>query len=292
MKTKITLPFFHIDQLIYPFIRGAFVCKKGTYLDGFFLVDSGSSVNIFNKEALHLLSEESFCEETFKVDAFNNEGEECQVTNVSIKVGDIECIELFNVSQNLDFSSYFGKNRIIGILGVGFMLRNGLVLDYSQQCVRSSEISKFIHDGKSFACPMNGGINAYGIPLVCMVGNSDDFLCVVDSGCNISTITQYAMENGARSFEHIDGKYFLQSISGESLTDLAKVDFSLFSVKEEGNNYVPDTDVFQVVTNLEYICRHDDEDIPPIYGLISSSFMLRNKWILDFKVGFIYENAS
>ena len=37
-----------------------------------------------------MLSEESFCEETFKVDAFNNEGEECQVTNVSIKVGDIE----------------------------------------------------------------------------------------------------------------------------------------------------------------------------------------------------------
>ena len=113
MKTKIHLPLFYIDHLIYPFVEGAFICKNGTMLDGFFMVDSGSTDNIFNKEALHLLPNDSFSEDSRQVCAISNKGEMCKVADVTIKVGDIEVVEQFNISQNLDFRMFLGKNRII-----------------------------------------------------------------------------------------------------------------------------------------------------------------------------------
>ena len=295
MKTKIHLPFFHVDHLVYPFIKGAFVCKNGTYLDGYFLVDSGSTDNIFNNENVHLLPDQAITQEYRQVNAINNIGEKCKVAYIGIKVGDIEDVVQFNISQNLDFSKFFGKNRIIGVLGAGFMRKNGLVLDYSQRCVRSSEMEQFTDDGKLFVCSMGVGFYAYGIPLVCLTNGDEFFFCVADSGCNTNTLTRYAMENGAKCYEHIDGQNALYTISGKSITDLAKVDFSLLSVwedEEKKNSLVPGTDIFQIISGQEHLCWCDNVDIPPISGFISSSFMLRNKWVLDFSVGFIYVNAA
>ena len=295
MKTKIHLPLFHIDHLIYPFVEGAFICKNGTYLDGFFMVDSGSTDNIFNNEAVHLLPDEAISQECRQVNAINNIGESCKVADVKIKVGDIEDVEQFNISQNLNFSKFFGKNRIIGVLGAGFMRKNGLALDYSQRCVRSSEMEQFTDEGKRFVCPMSVGYYAYGIPLVCLTNGEEEFFCVADSGCNTNTLTRHAMVNGGQRYELIDGQQSLYTISGETISDLAKVDFSLMSVgydEEKGSFLVPDTDVFMIVSGQEHLCWCEDKDIPPISGLISSRFMLRNKWILDFNVGYIYVNAA
>lgn len=295
MMTKTNIPLFHIDHLIYPFIKGAFVCKTGSYLEGFFLVDSGSNDNIFNKEAVHLLPDDALSQDRRQVNSINNTGENCQVANIGIKVGDITDALPFNISQNLDFCKFFGANRIIGVLGAGFMCKHGLVLDYSQRCVRSSELEQFTDEGKSFVCPMSAGFYAYGIPIVCMTNGEKEFLCIADSGCNTNTLTLHAMENGARGYEHIEGHNSLHTISGESITALAKVDFSLLSVwadEERGTGLVPDTDVFQIVSGQEHLCWCDNEKIPPISGLISSSFMLHNRWILDFNVGYIYVNSA
>ena len=292
MRTNINLPLYHIDHFIFPFIEGSFICKNGKYLDGFFLVDSGSSDNVFNKEAMHLLSEDSIKSDKRHLYAINNEGEECEQANVKIKIGNIECIEPFSISHNLDFKGMFGDNNIIGVLGARFMHLYGLVLDYAQRCVRSSELNDFSGAGKAFVCPMLAGFKTYGIPLVCLTNGEDDVLCVADSGSNINTLTKYAMEKAACSYKHIAGQKSMHTISGESITDLAKVDFSLLSVKGKDNDtichLVSDSDVFQIITEHEHICWSNDEEIPPISGLISSEFMLRNKWVLDFNVGFIY----
>ena len=142
---------------------------------------------------------------------------------------------------------------------------------------------------------MSVGYYAYGIPLVCLTNGEEEFFCVADSGCNTNTLTRHAMENGTKNYEHIDGQNALYTISGESITDLAKVDFSLMSVWEDEQKeagLIPDTDIFQIISGQKHLCWCDNEEIPPISGLISSGFMLRNKWILDFNVGYIYVNAA
>lgn len=294
MRTNINLPLYHVEHFIFPFIDGAFVCKNGKFLDGFFLVDSGSSDNVFNQEAVHLLADESISGDKRLVCAVNNEGEECVLADVKIKVGDLECTERFSISHNLDFKSMFGDNCIIGVLGAGFMRKHGLVLDYAKQSVRTSDLITFSETGKAFVCPMDGGFFAYGIPLVCLTNGEDDFLCVPDSGCNTSTLTQYAMEKVALSYNRIDGQQSMHTISGEAITNLAKVDFTLLSVygDETKCSLVSDTDIFQIITGKKHICWCENEKIPPISGLISSEFMLRNKWILDFNVGFIYVESA
>ena len=277
MRTNINLPLYHVDRLIYPFIEGAFICKSGKYLNGFFLIDSGSSDSVFNHEAMHLLEEGSIRGDKCHLYAINNKGEECVLADVKIKIGDVECDELFSISHNLDFKGMFGENRIIGVLGARFMHKYGLVLDYAQQRVRSSELNSFSDAGKTFVCPMLAGFRTYGIPLVCLTNGEDDVLCVADSGSNINTLTKYAMEKVANSYKHIAGQKKMHTISGESITDLAKVDFSLLSVKgkedETRCHYVSDSDVFQIITEHEHICWSDNEEIPPISGLISSEFM-------------------
>ena len=294
MRTKIYLPLIHVDHLIFPFIEGSFVCKNGKYLDGFFLVDSGSSDNVFNQEAMHLLADSSIVGEKRQVCAVNNEGEECELVDIKIKIESIESIERFSISHNLDFKSMFGENRIIGVLGSGFMRKYGLVLDYAKKCVRSSELKNFSEEGKVFVCPMDAGFYAYGIPLVCLTNGEEDFLCVPDSGCNTSTLTQYAMEKAAHAYERLDGQQSMHTISGEAITNLAKVNFSLMSITDDEAKctLVPDTDIFQIVTGQEHICWCANKEIPPISGLISSEFMLRNKWILDYNVGYIYVDAA
>lgn len=294
MKTNINLPLYHVEHSIYPFIEGAFLCKSGKYLNGFFLVDSGSSDNILNQDVVRLLTGDSISGDKRLVCAVNNEGEECELADVKIKIGDIECTERFGISHNLDFKSMFGENSIIGVLGAGFMRQHGLVLDYAQQCVRSSELTSFSEEGKIFVCPMNAGFHAYGIPLVCLTKGEDDFFCVADSGCSNSALTQYAMEKVAISYERINGQQTMFTISGEETTNIAKVNFSLLSINDDEikSNLLPNTDVFLITTGQKHICWCDNKNIPPISGLISSEFMLRNKWILDFNVGYIYAEVA
>ena len=60
MEQSTTLSLFHVDEIMFPFIEGSFVCKTGKVLEGFFLIDTGSTENMFNYEAIHTLADENF----------------------------------------------------------------------------------------------------------------------------------------------------------------------------------------------------------------------------------------
>ena len=55
-------------------------------------------------------------------------------------------------------------------------------------------------------------------------------------------------------------------------------------------------DIVQARSDYEYLLDGlidpEGNEVPPICGLLSSVFMRRNKWVLDFGVGVIYKAAA
>ena len=174
------------------------------------------------------------------------------------------------------------------------MRKHHLVLDFAEKCIRPSLQAPLCLDDKSFIFPMGYGLKTYGIPVVGIVKDNEELLCIPDSGCNISLLTRDAMERGAISSSCEEGTSLVEGIFGSVEATLAKVTFSLLSIgKKEGETVLKtDTDTFQILDGRKHIATHHDENIPPISGLFSTDYMLQKKWILDFGTGVIYSTKS
>lgn len=294
MEANINLSLVNNKKLDLPFVKGSFRGKNGKYLTGYFLVDSGSCQNIFNGAAQHLLSEDCLTDSTHTVTAVDNKGEKCIIAHVDIALDAMECNERFCVSNNLDFTGLFGINRIIGILGAAFLLKHGLTLNLQEGCLCTSRDFDNEKRPFSFLCPMGYGLQTYGVPVVGIIKDDSEYLCVADSGCNTTTIAQYSVEEGMNVINRCEEKQEVICISGSCISDIAEVRFNLLSMGEKDGEttLVEAEDRINILPDRKYIIADDNESVPPLSGLLSASFMMSQSWILDFKHHVIYAYAA
>ena len=286
-------PLYHIDEIHMPFIQGSFRCKTGEMVSGLFLLDSGSTDNILNLAVLELLADDAVSADKKNVSALGNMGENCTLIQLEMNVCDLNCETTFCLAQRIDFESCFGKNRIIGILGVSFLLAHQLVLDFNCKCVYQDEERLFRLDDKSFFFPMGLGLNHYNLPVVGIVKDEREYIFIPDSGCNISMITQSALEKGTENIRYQKEYCDVTGIFGNVTTKLAQADFDMLSIgKQEGQTELQtNTEHFQVLQDKEYLFEIDKPGVPSISGLLSTDYMLRHHWILDFHKEIIYSLA-
>lgn len=294
MEAKINLAFFHIQELNFPFVEGAFRCKNGKYLDGYFLIDSGSSQNVLNGRVQRLLNEDCIIKSSHKITSVDNEGEVCPMANIDIALDECKCNETFCISNGLNYNDLFGRNRIIGILGSNFLLKHDLSLNFQDKCLCTSAIDEHDDAPLSFIFPMDYGLKTYGVPVVGFVKDDNEYLCIADSGCNESTIAQYSVEDGMTMISKSEEKNYVTSINGTSQTSIAKVKFNLLSLgKKKGETTLIEAeDYINILPDRRYIATNDNENIPSLSGLLSTRFMLSQKWILDYKLRIIYAYAA
>ena len=294
MEQSTTLSLFHVDEIMFPFIEGAFVCKTGKVLEGFFLIDTGSTENMFNYEAIHTLADENFVEESKTISAIQNQGEECRMANISIKVGNIESNEVFCISKQISFEQAFGKNQIIGVLGVDFLRKNHLVLDLEKKCLSTSSEEDFSLENKSFVFPMGFGFHHYGIPVIGIIKDKQEFVCVVDSGSNYNTLSQYALDHGTEKAALQEGGTTIHGLFGSIDASLVNAEFSLLSIGDKEGETVlkKDAATFQILQGQQYLAKSGVENVPPLHGLIGTKYMLQKKWVLDFGKEVIYSQCA
>ena len=293
MEKNNILPLYHVDEINFPFIEGSFIGKSGKVIEGFFLIDTGSTHNIFNFRAQHTLDESSYLSGKQNVTAVDNKGEECPLINLNIQVGNIECEEHFCVSQNVDFRQYFGKNRIIGVLGVNFLMKYGLVLDFEQKCLRTSDMQPVCLEDKSFIFGMNYGLNSYGIPIVGLINKDKVYLCIVDSGSNMNVLTQLALENATQNIQSTDEEGSLGGLFGEIDSSISQAEFCLVSsVSSKEMNILKDKSFFQVLAGRQYIASMEDNKTQVIDGLLGTEYLLQRKWVLDFGLHIMYSRSD
>lgn len=291
----ISVPFFHLVEVGFPFVEASFVCKTGKVLHGLFLIDSGAGENVFNHEAMRTIDESWIEEDTHLLCGMDNKGEACKGLKLKINVGGLCSEEHFRISHNIDWTACFGKNTIIGLLGAGYLAKHGLTFDFDTNSLHSSAPTEFDYSRYSFACPMDFGFQLYGVPIVCFEKEGREYFCVADSGADMNVLTQNAMEQGADEFFHkTDDNSTVVGIGIHAETSYAKIKMKLISIgKKEGEVVnITDEDDFRILEGRECFASCEDESAPVLSGLFSTLFMKKRKWILDFKLGVIYAKAS
>ena len=292
MGTKIDCPLLDFGIVEYPMVMASFVSKSGRTVGGAFMVDTASRHNVMNEAILGILQDNCLrYDGKMTLTSFSGEGIQGKEVHLDFCVGDCLFSERFYAAQGLSFDSVFGEHVVLGILGIEFLVKYGLALDFEKRSLHSSSMieEKMELSEYSFVFPQEYGFSKYGLPVVGMVKNGKEYICLVDSGSNLNITTKYVLGNGDITNRHTGLKSSLTSVAGTKMTDLMNVDFDLLSIGNKiGEIKIKkySTD-FQVIDNSKFILE-GESNIPPISAIIGAGFLLEQKWVVDFASGLVY----
>lgn len=291
MGTKIDCPLLDFGIVEYPMVMASFVSKSGRTVGGAFMVDTASRHNVMNEAILGILQYNCLrYDGIMTLTSFSGEGIQGKEVHLDFCVGGCQFSERFYAAQGLSFDSVFGEHVVLGILGIEFLVKYELALDFENRSLHSSSIieEKMELSEYSFVFPQEYGFSKYGLPVVGMVKNGKEYVCLVDSGSNLNTTTKYVLGNGDITNRHTGLKSSLTSVAGTKMTDLMNVDFDLLSI----GNKIGEIKVkkysaeFQVMDNSKYILE-GSSNIPPVSAIIGAGFLLEHKWVVDFAYGVV-----
>lgn len=292
MNVIFECPLVDFDIVDYPMIMATFVSKSGKMVGGAFMIDTASRHNIINETIMGILPDNCLLYDgTMKLTSFSGDGVQGKEVHLDFCIGEQQFKERFYAAQGLSFDSVFGEHVVLGILGVEFLVKHGLALDFENRTLHSSSMinKKIKLPDYAFFFPQEYGFSKYGLPVVGMVKNDKEYVCLVDSGSNLNTTTNFVLNDGGITSKHTGMRSSLISVAGTKITDLMTVNFDLLSIGDKigevkTNNYSTE---FQVINNSKYIIE-GTKDIPPVSAIIGAEFLLENKWVIDFSSGAVY----
>ena len=175
-----------------------------------------------------------------------------------------------------------------------------MVLDYKTETLHTSEGSiKGNPEDYAFFFPMSYGLKQYNIPVVGLVYGDKEYLMVADSGANDMVITKHLMDDAGICVRHLDNDGTVTCFTTDTLeTALYDVTLSIISVggTPECPKLYTQNDKAQVISNCQYIMDGlkdaEGNDLRPISGMLSSNFMHKNKWVLDFGTGVMFQRKD
>lgn len=299
MKT-FTAKLRNIEQVKFPIVKAAFKGKDGNVYIGAMMVDTGSVHCILNKSVLPLIDESCVIEgKTMNIHSIQGKCVKCQGISFNFKMGNGEFADTYYVNETIDFNAMF-DGALIGIIGHEFLRKNKLVLDYNKEELRHSDgkLAEEVNDYEFFF-PMEFGLKKYNLPIVGIASGEKEYILVADSGANSTIMTKHVVEDAGICKEILSNEGDVTCFSNETMnTDFCHVTLSLVSVggtTKEPKLFVGE-DIVQTISDYEYLMDGlkdpEGNDVPPICGLLSSVFMHRNKWVLDFGVGLMYKAAA
>lgn len=257
------------------------------------MIDTGSVNCILNKSVLPYLNDDAAIEgKTMKIHSVQGRGVECQGYSLSFRIGNGVFSDTFYVNNDMDFSQMF-DGPFIGIIGHEFLRRNNIVLDYETETLHASEGTiEGNPEDYVFFFPMSYGLKQYNIPVVGLVYGDKEYLMVADSGANDTVITKHLMDDAGICVRQLGDDGTVTCFTTDMLeTELYDVTLSIISVggTPECPKLYTQNDKVQVISNCQYIMDGlkdaEGNDLMPISGMLSSNFMHKNKWVLDFGTG-------
>ena len=297
---KFTAKLRDIQETKFPIVKAAFKGKDEQIYIGVMMIDTGSVNCILNKSVLPNLNDDAPIEgKTMKNHSVQGRGVECQGYSLSFRIGNGVFSDTFYVNKEMDFDQMF-DGPFIGIIGHEFLRRNNMVLDYETETLHASEGSiKGNPEDYAFFFPMSYGLKQYNIPVVGLVYGDKEYLMVADSGANDTVITKHLMDDAGICVRHLDNNDTVTCFTTDTMeTALCDVTLSIISVggtPECPKLYTQNVKV-QVISNCQYIMEGlkdaKGNDLMPLSGMLSSDFMLRNKWVLDFGTGVMFQRKE
>ena len=297
---KFTAKLRNVQETKFPIVKAAFKGKDEQIYIGVMMIDTGSVNCILNKSVLPYLNDDAAIEgKTMNIHSLEGRGVECQGYSLSFRIGNGVFSDTFYVNNDMDFSQMF-DGPFIGIIGHEFLRRNNIVLDYETETLHASEGSiKGNPEDYAFFFPMSYGLKQYNIPVVGLVYGDKEYLMVADSGANDTVITKHLMDDAGICVRHLDNDGTVTCFTTDTLeTALCDVTLSIISVggTPECPKLYTQNDKVQVISNCQYIMDGlkdaEGNDLMPISGMLSSNFMHKNKWVLDFGTGVMFQRKD
>lgn len=295
---KFTAKLRNIQETKFPIVKAAFKGKDEQIYIGVMMIDTGSVNCILNKSVLPYLNDDAIIEgKTMKIHSVQGKGVECQGYSFSFRIGNGVFSDTFYVNKDMDFDQMFNC-PFIGIIGHEFLRNNNIVLDYEMETLHASTGSiEGNPEDYAFFFPMSFGLKQYNIPIVGLVYGDKEYLMVADSGANDTVITKHLMDEAGICVKHSGDHGSVTNFMADTVeTSLNDVTLSIISIG--GTTECPklciQNDKAQVISNCQYIMEGlkdaEGNDLLPVSGMLSSNFMHRNKWVLDFGTGVMYQH--
>lgn len=123
--------------------------------------------------------------------------------------------------------------------------------------------------------PLIFGLQKTGLPLIITSGKLKNLCFLIDTGATHNILFTYVYEHFKEEFKPLDGKQNIMGIEGHyEETPIIEATFNF-----EGMDY---TSTFTVLDATNAVAQIQEETGVQIHGILSTDFLVKNKWILDF----------
>lgn len=297
-ENNIRVEMVRMEGGIAPFVQVNYMCKDTQERKGLFLLDSGSTENILSRDVVDDMG--SLCpivDGVKTIVSLAQEVTKAKQVKFSFALGDHQFHETFCVN-NKPLPIDVKEMTVLGILGNPFMQQHNLVIDYHDNTLHTSEVSRsnFSIADCAFFFPMVIGLKTYGAPVVPVEQNGIELVTLLDTGASDNVIANQALINNEFKYKRLKGKDVMEGLSGQVAVDEAKVWFKVLSLDGDDNGVaaLSRCEHFKVLPDYIYtpskgVCDENGEQLPPIGVLLGFPFMAKEGWILDFGAKIIYK---
>ena len=299
MKTEkdIRVELFRVEGDIAPFVMVDYMDKDAQEHSGLMLLDSGCNHNAFYRGIADKIGD--LCkmqDEKAQIRTSTNIIITAEKVHYSFALGGTLFHEQFCLIDEPSCKDNIDMPPIIGILGLEFMMKHHLVIDYSDFSFHTSYVS---HSSLSlsdcdFFFPMGIGIKYYGLPVLAFVQGEWELVALVDTGAGCNAICSSVLsDKGIKSQIHKESG-LIYGMGGSLEVKEAKIEFGLLTLKEDYTDEIKRKDEFKVFPHIvkkPIEGTYDDGDDQPdsIEALIGTPFMAKEGWTLDFGEMIIYK---
>lgn len=271
-ENNIETKLFHVEEVLVPLVKVDYLDYNAMEHSGLLLIDVSNQLNgISNDYVRHLSVEQSEAVAKKK--------------HLSFIMSGMQFCEPFVVVDS-SLGSY-GELPVIGSLGLDFLSRHRLALDFLRMSLHTSMANpnNLSTADCDFFFPMEIGMNNYGFPILSMQQDGKEIIAKLNTTYMYNIFAKQALEE--------DGFHckFVEGASGTARK--AILDFDLLTVREDENKLVNYNNSFIVVNDYLYQPKEGalDENgnkLEPIKAAIGTQFMINEGWTLDFDQNIIY----
>jgi hypothetical protein len=283
-------------------VRVDYIDKDAQEHSGLMMFDSCSTVNVLSSEMANCIG---------ILSKMNNESEEV-ITSTNIVVslnradfsfafGGVQFHETFCIND-YSLPHIKGELPLVGILGNKFMLKHRLVIDYSDFTIHNSNANPenlAISDCDLFV-PMGYGLVYYGIPLLAMTQGEKQVFSMADTGASFNIIAKQTITDNGFECQYLGESDSISGLGGsETEAEDAMVKYKIATMKDGDGSLgeISYNSQFKVISHYPYTpsqgsCDKNGNTLPPVEAIISSPFMAKEGWVLDFGADIVYKRKS
>ena len=293
----ISVKLFRVENDLAPFVMVSYVDKNDHEFEGLMLLDTGSMDNILFCEMANIIREKDKLHKS-KTKILTTNGNVIEAENVKLhfNMGGKGFYESFCLTDS-SFAGTVGKMPpIIGILGIKFMMNHKLALDFTSFSLHTSESSpaSLTISDCSYFFPMQPGLTNCGLPVISMHIENREIIALPDTGASNNVISEKVFNWERNKWENINEKTMIDGIAGSVESKIIDLKFELLTLTENSIEEKKYNDYFLVIPHyLNEPSGHEFIDcnkaLTPIGALISSPFMAKEGWVIDFGAAIIYK---